>query len=172
MPKSCYCGANNFKTLYAKDVLYGAKNTFEYDVCKKCNSYYLKTKITNNNYDNNYYSLVSKKSHVHIDVLRRLRYRSYLGSIINFFKPITTYNNYVIKYLKNNHLEDIDLKEHHRIKYYVNFSVDDLLDNKTNQDPEPYGLYKIDDINNIDQKMIIKKFPEINPKFILIQHAK
>ena len=47
MPKSCYCGANNFKTLYAKDFLYGAKNTFEYDVCTKCNSYYLKTKITN-----------------------------------------------------------------------------------------------------------------------------
>ena len=108
MPKSCYCGTNDFKTLNAKDVLYGATNTFEYDICTKCNSYYLKTKIINTNYNKNYYSLVSKKTHLHIDILRRLRYRSHLGSIINFFKPITPYNNYVIKYLKNNYSIPLD----------------------------------------------------------------
>ena len=109
-------------------------------------------------------------------------FRSSIKNILGVVLVFYVFNSFIDKrdnlemhiaqYLKNNHLEDIDLKEHHRIKYYVNFSVDDLLDNKTNQDPEPYGLYKIDDINNIDQKMIIKKFPEINPKFILIQHAK
>ena len=174
MPKSCYCGANNFKTLYAKDVLYGAKNTFEYDVCKKCNSYYLKTKITNNNYDNNYYSLVSKKSHVHIDVLRRLRYRSYLGSIINFFKPVTTYNNFVIKYLKNNHSIPLDFGSGNN-KYIHFIKKLNLVDSGYSFDPYAKDLktikdYKLIPFSEINLILSNQAFEHVNDPLELLNN--
>ena len=40
MPKSYYCEVNNFKIPYAKDVVYEVVNTFEYNICTNCNSYF------------------------------------------------------------------------------------------------------------------------------------
>jgi hypothetical protein len=77
----------------------------------------------------------------------------------------------VADYLKENSLQQIDFLEHERIKYYVNYNIHDLLQNDTNQSSSLYELLKIDIIERLDEKFIIKKFPEMKPKFILIKHA-
>jgi len=78
----------------------------------------------------------------------------------------------VADYLKENALQQVDFQEHQRIKYYVNYNIHDLLQNDTNQSSSLYELHKINIIENLDEKLIVKKFPEMKPKFILIKHDK
>ncbi|AKO64558.1 hypothetical protein VI34_06380 [Methylophilales bacterium MBRSG12] len=77
----------------------------------------------------------------------------------------------VADYLKENALQQVDFQEHQRIKYYVNYSIQDLVKDENNQSSPLYKLYKINNVVNIDQKIIIKNFPETKTKFILTKHA-
>ena len=101
MLESCYCGKINFKTITAKDFLYGALNTYEYNVCINCNSFYLKDIVSEVNYNENYYSLKLSRVNRLKSILRIIRYKSLFGDLINILKPISLYNKIVIDFLKS-----------------------------------------------------------------------
>ena len=75
----------------------------------------------------------------------------------------------VAVYIRQNQLTNVDYLDNHRVGYYVNHDISDLI-NEPNKKILKHKLIKTYDDKQINSKFIVKKFPEQEPKFILIKN--
>ena len=76
----------------------------------------------------------------------------------------------VAKYILDNQLVGVDYDINHRINYYVNHEVRDLFKD-TNERKFEYKIVKNFNKKNDEISLVIKNFPEHEPKYILIKNV-
>ena len=75
----------------------------------------------------------------------------------------------IAKYIRDNNFTEINYGHNNRVYYYLNYQVSDLM-KKSSGEGFKYKLIKIHDVNIIDTRLVIKNFPEQEPKFVLIKN--
>ena len=76
----------------------------------------------------------------------------------------------IAEYIRQNQLANIEYLDSDRIGYYVNYDISDLIKVPSKRNLN-YKLIKIHDDKNNNSKLHVKKFPETEPKFILIKYV-
>jgi len=75
----------------------------------------------------------------------------------------------VAKYISENQLLSVDYQENERIKYLVNFNVNEVVNSST-EETFKYILIKNNNFDIYQTKSIIKEFPKNKPKYILLKN--
>ncbi len=101
----------------------------------------------------------------------KVRFLIWAGIFVSFFNIIFDKGDdlemIVANYVKTNLKESVDFGDFERISYYINYDPFTFKDYHQIQDHK-YKLIKSEQM--LDELNIIKKFPEDNPKFILISN--
>jgi len=76
----------------------------------------------------------------------------------------------VANFIRDKSIPDVHFIENERIKYYLNYTVSDILKSHKNIKFK-YRLISSDNLSN-HRSLVIKKFPDQQPKFILIKNVR
>ena len=147
----CFCNCHNFTILTTKDYLYKGLNTFNYNICNNCGSFYLiDYEEISNNYNTNYYSIVNKVQRKP-NIFRSLRFtsNSLFSKFLRIIKPLSLYDKIVTDFIKLNNPIVLDFGS--GTSTYIKFlnSINLLKTQGYSYDPYSKDTDTINDLKNI-----------------------